>query len=60
MQLEPLIIGEIREFKKSTLERLDVIEKKVDSLKAFQARVMGVAAFCAFLATLLVEWVRGR
>jgi hypothetical protein len=38
-----LILGELREFKRATLERLDKLEKNVDSFKAFRAKIVGAA-----------------
>ncbi len=60
-----LILGELREFKRATLERLDKLEAKSDSYQFFRAKVIGMAALAGFLTStltsvllILVEWVR--
>jgi hypothetical protein len=34
-----MILGELKEFKRATMERLDAIERKVDSLDKFKIKV---------------------
>lgn len=36
---EQLLLGELKEFKRATLSRLENIEKKVDSLDKFKVKV---------------------
>jgi tetrahydromethanopterin S-methyltransferase subunit G len=36
---EGMILGELKEFKRATMERLDDIEKKVDRLDRFKIKV---------------------
>jgi hypothetical protein len=50
-----LILGEIREFKRATLERLDKLEAKSDSYQAFKSKIVGMAAVAAFLTSTLTS-----
>ena len=60
-----LILGELREFKRATLERLDKLEARSDSYVAFRAKMIGMAALAGFMTSTLtsallvwVEWIR--
>lgn len=59
MEIERLL-GKMEEFGRATDTRLNRIEVKVDDLLAFKWRILGFAAFAAFIATLLVEIARAR
>lgn len=53
MDHESLLLGELREFKSASLERLRTLEAKIDSFQAFRGKVIGFASLSAFLATAL-------
>lgn len=58
MDHKNLILGELREFKRATLERLAVIEKKVDSHYQFRAKLIGAAGGASMLVTALIEFLK--
>lgn len=53
-----LLLGELREFKRATIAKLDSIEQKVGSFERFQAKALGACTLAAFLATVLVEFLK--
>jgi hypothetical protein len=53
-----MILGELREFKRAALERFDKLESKVDSAVHFRSKLIGMATMGAFLATLVMEFIR--
>ena len=54
------IIGALEAQGRHTDARLNRIETKLDGLNRFEAKVLGIAGAAAFLATLLVEFIRTR
>lgn len=62
MEDRDLIIGELREFKRATLERLERMEKKfdgsqerMDSFKKFRSKLVAAATAGAMLMSMLIE-----
>ncbi len=58
MGTNDVLLGELREFKRASLKRLDELEQKIDSLAKFKAKLLGGAALAALLATLAAELIR--
>lgn len=58
MDHESLILGELREFKRATLERLSALEKSVNSIKAFRERVIGAAVLGSIAVSGFVETIK--
>lgn len=50
-------MGEIREFKRTTLEKLEKIEGKVDVLQAFHFKVLGAASVISVIASALFQYL---
>lgn len=55
---ESLILGELREFKRATLERLKTLERSVDSFNAFRAKVVGAALVGSVAVSGLLESIK--
>ena len=53
------LLGKIEEQTKSFDHRLARIEVKVDHLLEFKWKLIGMAVIGAFVATILVEWMKG-
>lgn len=51
MDDESVLLGEIREFKRATIERLSSLDAKVESLHAFRAKISGAMVVTSFLIT---------
>lgn len=64
MDHSSLMLGELREFKRATLARLDTIERKTDTFQMFRAKIIGLSSMvslvASMLATLVVEWYRSK
>ncbi len=58
MDHESLILGELREFKRATLERLNALEKSVDSFKAFRSKVVGAALLGSVAVSGFLESIK--
>ena len=56
------LLGELREFKRASLTRLEKIDQKLDQLQSFRMKLLGAAGFISFMisimATVLVDWFR--
>ena len=57
MDHQALILGELREFKRATLERLDSLEKRMESLQRAEAtrrgRSLGISAVGSILGAAI-------
>ena len=47
-----MILGELKEFKRSTLKELEYIRKEIHNLNAFKWRVTGIMSFLVGLAEI--------
>lgn len=50
-----LILGELKEFKRATLERLQSLEKKMDESVKFQWKLTGGVTLAVFLVGVIVR-----
>lgn len=51
-------LGILKEQSRWIIQEIIEIKKDVKSLQAFKWKAMGAASLTAFLATILVEWIR--
>lgn len=57
MKHPDLFLGELREFKRSTIEWQQKVDKKLDSFNAFRMKLIGMATLASFTATSVVTVV---
>lgn len=53
-----LLLGQLKEFRNNTMQRLDKIEEKVDRLNSFKWRILGGAAALSTALTLLGQLIK--
>ena len=58
MDNRDLLLGELREFKSQTQSDLKEIKEDIRSLNIFKWKIAGISGFMAFMATLIVEFIR--
>lgn len=55
-----MMLGELKEFKRATLEELSVIRKRVEDLNAFKWKATGVMATVVFALEAIGQWIRSK
>jgi hypothetical protein len=58
MDQESLILGELREFKRASLVRFDQLEKKVNSIDQFRAKLIGASMIVAGIVGGIMDLLR--
>jgi hypothetical protein len=53
-----MMLGELKEFKRATLEELAKIRKQVEELNAFRWKAAGVMASVVFVFEAIGQWIR--
>lgn len=53
-----VLMGELKEFKRETIDKLQGIRRDVRSLMKFKRKITAFAGFASFLATVIVEYLR--
>lgn len=54
------VIGELKEFKRATLEKLDLIERRVSALDEFKWKVTGAMVFIVAMIEVLGQVARAK
>lgn len=58
MRNDDLILGELREFKRAALIRLDRLETRLSKSEYVILRITGATALASFLSVILIEIFR--
>ena len=53
-----MLLGELKEFKRQTIEKLDSLDKKVEKLWVWRWKIAGMATAASAIIALVVEVLR--